>query len=498
MNAIYLCVYAQPWIQVSQQLESKFDIKPSYVVYWDVDKQSFTNMNWHNCYLQSLDQAWKGCDFPSHIDRYIFDEEELKAISHYELIALNMMDRLDPDGESFPFNARLQFFRDLMGYWHTIIEKREIDIVVAPSVPHRVFDYALYIVCKIKNVKFIMFQLTPFGSNSIIIDDIDTMPNLSVDSYSNQVPSKAIQNKITKVCGEYNKAIPEYMVKHEANAKKEYTLSPIKRIKKVLRPYRPRLKKPHTYWVKKGYSPKDTKYSWRELYKMEAKRNELVTRFREVYDNIKVSSLPDNFILVALHYQPEETSNPTGGVYSDQTLIIQLLDQNLPEDVTIIVKEHKSQFYSHQESASGRTGNYYKRISEISERVKFVSENYDPFELIDSAQAVVTISGTIGWESAIRGTPAIVFGRAWYEQMPRVFKVKTKNDLLAALPQLAQLKNKDLMQEVLKFHADLENSFVLAKHYKAYLNNDDVTMTESAINIVNKLEDFLDKKAKNY
>lgn len=498
MNAIYLCIYAQPWIQVSQQLKSKFNIEPSYIVYWDVDKKLFTNLNWHNCYLQSLDEAWRGCDFPSHIDKYIFDEKELKAIAHYELIALNMMDRLDPDGESFPFNTRLQFFRDLVGYWHTIVEKREIDIVIAPSVPHRVFDYALYTVCKMQNIKFIMFQLTPFGSNSILIDDIDTMPNLCVYNDSNPAPSKAIQNKVTKVRGEYNKAIPDYMVKHEANDKKEYTLSPVKRFKKVLRPYRPRLKKPYTYWAKKGFSPKDTRYSWREFYDMKAKRDEMVARFKEDYDSMTVSSLPDKFILVALHYQPEETSNPTGGVYSDQALMIQLLNQHLPKDVTIIVKEHKSQFYSHQESASGRNFHYYKRISEISKRVKFVSEDYDPFILIDSAQAVVTISGTIGWESAVRGTPALVFGRAWYEEMPRVFKIKTKDDLLAAWPQLVRQKNKDLHDEIMRFHAALEDSFVLAKHYKAYLDNDDVTMKESAVNIVDKLEGFLNIEAQKH
>ncbi|WP_298979213.1 hypothetical protein [uncultured Psychrobacter sp.] len=491
MNAIYLCVYAQPWIQVSQQLESKFDIKPSYVVYWDVDKKPFTNMNWHDCYLQSLVDAWKGLGFPSNIVRYVFDEEELRRISYYELIALKMMDRLDPDGESFPFNTRLQFFRDLLGYWYTIVEDRKIKLVIAPSIPHRVFDYALYVVCKIKNIKFIMFQLTPFGSNSIIVDDIDNMPNLSIDNNDDLVPSKAIQDKITKVCGEYSKAIPDYMVQHEANDKKEYTLSPVKRLKKMLRPYRPRLKKPYTYWVKKGFSPQDTKYSWRDYHKMQDKRSDIVNSFETKYNKLKKSNLPKNFILVALHYQPEETSNPTGGVYSDQTLMIQLLNQYLPEDVTIIVKEHKSQFYSHQESASGRDINYYKRISEISERVKFVSENHDPFELIDSAQVIVTISGTIGWESAVRGTPTIIFGRAWYEQMPRVFKVKTKEDLINALLQLSQLKNKDLHSDILSFHAILEDSFVLAKHYMAYLNNDDVTMKESAVNIVDKLESFL-------
>lgn len=496
MNAIYLCVIAEPWIKVSQELIKNLNITPSYIVCWSYDLSSFKNSLSNNAHIQNMDDAWQGLGFPKDIYRYIFDEEELKAISYYELIALKMMDRIDPDGESFPFITRLQFFRDLMGYWYNVVEDREIVLVISPSIPHRVFDYALYAVCKIKNIKFIMFQLTPFGSNSIVIDNIDAMPSLPKDKVEKHLPSKVIQEKIAKVCGDYSKAIPSYMLKHKANDEKIHTLLPVPRIKKLLRSYIPRVTKPYTYWVKAGFSPKDTQYSWYDFYAMEDKRSKNVDRFKKVYNTIVTSSLPKKFILVALHYQPEETSCPTGGVYSDQILMIQLLNQCLPKNITIVVKEHKSQFYSHQESASGRNLQFYKRISEISGRVKFVSEDYDPFKLIDQAQAVVTISGTIGWESAVRGTPTIVFGRAWYEEMPRVFKVKIKSDLIAALQQLPQQKNKDMHSEIMRFHAVLEDSFVLAKHYKAFLDNNDVTMKESVVNLVDKLENFLNLKIK--
>ncbi len=491
MNAIYLCAMAQPWIEVSKKLQSEFNINPSYIVHWQSDKKAYIKSGLKDCHLQSLEDAWKGLGFPAEIDRYIFDEQQLKSISYYELIALKMMERLDPDGESFPFSTRLYFFRDLLGYWFNIVKNREINLVISPSVPHRVFDYALYVVCKIKNIKFLMFQLTPFGSNSILIDDIEAMPSLLEHQTKNSLPSEAIQQKIAKVHGDYKKAIPNYMLKHEANDKKRYTLSPIPRAKRLLRSYRLMTTRPNTYWVKTGFTPSKTQYSWHDFYAMQSKRNKSVGNFKKTYNRITTSKIPKKFVLVALHYQPEETSCPTGGVYSDQILMIQLLDQCLPKETTIIVKEHKSQFYSHLESASGRNPLFYERISEISNRVKFVSEDYDPFKLIDQAQAVVTISGTIGWESAIRGTPTIVFGRAWYEEMPRVFKVKTKADLIAALQQLSQHKNKDLQHEIMKFHAVVENNFVLAKHYKTYLNRDDVTMDESVTNLVQKLGSFL-------
>ena len=284
------------------------------------------------------------------------------------------------------------------------------------------------------------------------------------------------------------------MLKHEANDNKSYSSLLLPRAKKILRASVLRKTEPSTYWVKNSFSPKDSKYSWSDFYAMENKRNKMVESFKKIYNRMTTSQLPETFILVALHYQPEETSCPTGGSYSDQILMVQLLDQHLSKDTVILIKEHKSQFYTHQEGASGRNSVFYKRMSEISTRVKFASVDDDPFKLIDRADAVVTISGTIGWESAVRGTPVLVFGRAWYEKMPRVFKVKTKAEVIEALQQLPQQKNKDLQSEIINFHIALEDSFVQAKHYKSYLNNDDVTMSESIDNIVKGIISHLNNK----
>lgn len=494
MNAIYLCTIAQPWIEVSQKLSNELNIKSSYFVYWKAEKKQFLEANFEGCHLQTVDEAWKGLGFPKHTKRYIFDEEELKIIASFELTALKMMDRLDPDGESFPFTTRQYFFRDLLGYWYSIVEEREIDLVISPSIPHRVFDYALYTICQIKNIKFLMFQMTPFGSNSILIDNIDEMPKIDSTTIVNTCLSPVILNKINMVLESYDKAIPEYMVKHEVNAKKNLTQLPLKTLRKVSKSYKFVTTKPNTYWVKQGCAPNETEFSWLDFYKMQAKRNKKVESFKDQYGKLTTSTFNDDLVLVALHYQPEETSCPTGGAYADQILIIQLLDQVLPQEIDIVIKEHKSQFYSHQEGASGRSKLYYRRLSQISNRVKLVSESENPFNLIDKAKAVVTISGTIGWESAIRGTPVIVFGRAWYENMPRVLKVKTRQDLLNALENIDELKNKDLYPEILYYHSQLERHFVKAKHYKANLDKNDITMKDSITNIVKGISDYLESR----
>lgn len=488
MNAVYLCAIAEPWIDIIKRLESESNVNPSYIVHWEGDKSAYVNSKLKDSHLQSLENAWKGLGFPKNVDRYIFDEEELKKISFFEVVGLKMIERLDPDGESFPFNSRLYFFRDLLGYWMNVVEDKAIDVVISPSIPHRVFDYALYVICQIKNIKFLMFQMTPFGSQSLIIDNIDTMPNIDYESHKGEIPSKDILDKVNKVKKNYSESIPDYMKVHAMNNK----TSMVKTVKKLPRvSYRLLFKKPNTYWVNKGCLPEKSNYSSLQFQKMQTIRSHQVKAYEKLYQSLVTNESYNDFVLVALHYQPEETSCPTGGSYSDQILMIQILNSLLPDDVTILVKEHKSQFYVNLEGASGRDQAFYSRIDNISPRVKFASVDAEPFGLIDKANAVITISGTIGWESAIRGTPVLVFGRAWYESMPRVFKVKTKDDIKNAFDKMVCLKDKDLDDDILAFHAALESKLIRAKHYKAFLKNEDVNMIESKKNIVNEINSQL-------
>lgn len=491
MNAIYLCVIAKPWIESIKKLESRHGLTPAHLVVWRDEKTKFEQTSFEGAHIQTLEEAWKGLGFPAGLKQRALDEGELNAIAGYELTALRMMDRLDPDGESFSFHARQSFFRDLVGYWLALIEKKEIQVVISPSIPHRVFDYALYAAAKLSSVRFVMFQMISFGSRSILIDDIDRMPNLELP-FDEKSLSPDFVTRIEKVTQDYKTAIPKYELINKAKENQKPNKF-LRFVKKVPVAYKLFTTKPNTYWVQKKQTPQSTDYGWLSFYLMKLKRKRFIKTLQRIYtQNLSTIDLDKNkFILVALHYQPEETSCPTGGVYADQVLLIHLLNDCLPADVRIIVKEHRTQFYSSNESASGRTLDFYERIKTVSNRVQFVSVNYDPFELIDRALATVTISGTIGWESAIRGTPALVFGRAWYENMPRVFKVKTKSDLQEVLRRLDELKNKDLNQEIFDFHKLIETNSILATHYKAYRIYDDVSNSDSVNNLVNGLASYL-------
>jgi hypothetical protein len=491
-KALYLCCIAEPWINVAKQLEVE-DIVPVYFVHWKDDSDLFFESFKGKSYLQTVESAWKGLGFPEELKPKALDEIEFKEIAWYELNALKMMDRLDPLGNEFGFQERRYFFQDLVGYWLSCIEEYGFDVVISPSIPHRVFDYALYVACKMKGVMFLMFQMVPFGSASLIIKDIDRM-GLDFQPLPEFERKKELsllmRKKIDRVKSDYKTAIPEYMVKHEKNQKinlNKLKLSLVKPTAKILLSVLGYKKQPNTYWVNKGKIPSMSHYSWLSYYIMKIRRSLKVHSMRLKYEALATDPMPEKFILFALHYQPEETSCPTGGSYADQISLLRLLDDTLPEDIRILVKEHKSQFYTHQESASGRDSSFYQRLASQSDRVIFASVDTVPFELIDRAMATVTISGTIGWESAIRGTPTLVFGRAWYENMPRVHKVKSKRDILSVLPLMQSEKNADMDEEIDQFHFLLELKAIKGKHYKAFLKNEDISMSDSKENLSNAL-----------
>ncbi|WP_407942857.1 capsular polysaccharide export protein, LipB/KpsS family [Marinobacter similis] len=62
----------------------------------------------------------------------------------------------------------------------------------------------------------------------------------------------------------------------------------------------------------------------------------------------------------------------------------------------------------------------FYRILASMRGVALVDERMASFDLIDESEAVVTLTGTVGFEALCRGTPVIVMGDAAYRSYPGV------------------------------------------------------------------------------
>lgn len=119
------------------------------------------------------------------------------------------------------------------------------------------------------------------------------------------------------------------------------------------------------------------------------------------------------YVFFALHYQPERTTCPEGGLFADQVLAIRTIVEAIPEGWRVLVKEHPSQFLWQTEGELGRWDGYYDDLIALGS-VELVPLEISSARLIQDAAAVVTVTGTVGWEACLAGVPAITLARPWY------------------------------------------------------------------------------------
>ena len=126
------------------------------------------------------------------------------------------------------------------------------------------------------------------------------------------------------------------------------------------------------------------------------------------------------FVVVALHYQPEATTEPQGGPFSDQSLFVKEIREALNAlgrtDIEVLVREHPRQV-ARGIPALGevacRSVGFYKALSDI-EGVQLVASSISMPELVQRALLVATVNGTAAWEALQAGRPAITGRPSWY------------------------------------------------------------------------------------
>lgn len=502
INALYSCCLAEPWLEVAKKLDQELNIKPVYYIGWRNDTSRDITDLYPECFFQLVEDAWIGCGFPEDIDyRFSFDEDFMKSISYEKFLAIKMMDRLDLGRNSFSFANREIFFNRLLKYWMNIVETYNITMVISPSIPHRIFDYILYTVAKLKNIKFVIFQITPFSDSSFIIDQVEQTPTylkeyIQTHQAEGITLRQDIQEKLLTLQKDYKAAVPSYMITQQKNADKlTFVNNMSNRIKNFIKNPLTQFEKDKSYYIMRPDDlPYQKVYYTYERKLLKQKNTHFIQTLQAQYASLAIT--PDytkKYLFVALHYQPEANSVPTGGSFGDQTLIIELLHQFLDEDYHIYIKEHKTQIYPNHEGAMGRNKNYYQHLLSISDRVHLIKLDSDPFELIDNAVATVTISGTVGWEGINRGTPALVFGRAWYEDMPGAFKIKSLEDLRSNWETILKMKNNISPESIENYHKKLQHFLINAPLTKFLQGRVNRPNEENAHNIVEGIKKHFER-----
>lgn len=134
------------------------------------------------------------------------------------------------------------------------------------------------------------------------------------------------------------------------------------------------------------------------------------------------------FAYLPLHTEPELSLSVYGRPYLNQIEAVRLLSHSLPVGMKLVLKEHPW-------GIGKRAADFYDRLLEIP-NVLLADPALESKELIYRSALVVTISGTVSFESILVGRPVVVLGNVPFEALPGHLIRRARDPFL--LPQVIQ------------------------------------------------------------
>lgn len=375
----------------------------------------------------------------------------LKALAFNESIALHMMDRMDPGcGAGFTHDERRRHYHALLRYWLGAIHALRPDLIVFSIAPHIVFDYVLYALAKQLGIPTLMFERLGLPGWVFPVADYD-QGSLALRSWLDAHTAAAIEDipapfqPWLRNAFEGGSAVPanfaRKLERYQLNSRAELPSlahSVLHEVKRALVLFKrsARGSAPNSYLRSARFPHGRAGHLETFLSRLKGilfKRN--LTR---LHDSL-VRQPDDNekFVFLALHYQPERATVPMGGAFGDQSLIVDLLASALPPGWKLYVKEHPWQLQPFGRGEVQRSAAFYAQICRHP-LVVLLPRGVPSAQMVRAAQAVATVTGSVGWDALCAGVPVLLFGAAWYQHCPGVLQIEGRAALAGHLATIAQ------------------------------------------------------------
>lgn len=418
------------WQSVFMTLRAEFELE---VVYWvGRDEKGVTPPEtfFHDTFdafaLKNLNK----------VKREPFDISLVERKDYYTY--QKILDRYDYAGY-FTFSERDGYFKKQMDYWVSVISKYNPDLVFFSNAPHMAYDYPIYIASKICGSPTFMMHVSPFHGWHYGGRDIGQIVKTPFKKNERHDPPKYEEVILPFLFGE-NETL-WYIEKQQSisdSLKRRLKASPLRYISEIFKLLRiPSIadnkRKSFADMNDRESLCKTTESLYGEAVPGRFRRAALGIRFakekkklRKIMESsVSEINLNNDFFYYPLQYQPEQTTSPLGGDFSDQIYLLREISKALPEGCDLLVKEHPSQFLAVLQGNFGRFPGYWKEIASI-DNVKLVPSSTCSRDLLEKSLGVVTVTGTAGWEAIVNGKPCLFFGSPWYQRFPQAIACDLK------------------------------------------------------------------------
>lgn len=439
-NCVFIKNQNKIWTDLSSKLKDKYQIKPLMWVGGSHDSIKDDVIYYSHksaLLLKNPIEELEKLNIGLTID-------EINYLTKKNQIFFNLMNRWSVFSEKIPYEDKLEYFLKSYEVWKNFNVKKKIDLVISPTIPHRLYDYTLFLFCDYNNKKFIMGNETTDIFFDKKINDYRTL-NFYHDKIQNiEIKNYSFNNKLdNQEFEEYEKKIrsrpSSYTKKNLQKNKKNPIFLKIKYLNVIIFFkiffYKFFFYKNNTILLK--FDSLLRKYSFPKL----ASKTEILFDFYQRrkkfveginYYNLnceKFSNITTKKYIVFFGGKiPERSNNPDAGIYFDEVNTISLIIDKMPEDYFLIYKEHPSN-KEESEFISDKDIYFYKRLKKLSKRIIFVSSNIDREELIKNSKAVCNLTGSATWEAYILNKPSFNFGGNWFNKFNQIFTIKNLKDL---------------------------------------------------------------------
>jgi len=343
------------------------------------------------------------------------DEELIEKMRACEALLMTMVERY-ANYKDMPYEERKRQYFDHLRYWDHMIEKHQIGLFLMNTEAHQCYDQVINDLCKLKNIPVLFFERMFVLGVASIEEDFEAT-GTEIKEKMEEVRQRYegreeidLHPFFEEFCkNQMEDKDPWYMYSRDPHLE---TDSFIKKWGKIA--INILFRKPK-YFFRSVFSP----VFWKR--KLKQHKTSLM------YDRIAVEpDLSKKFIYMPLHMQPEATTCPLGGVYTDQDLMVQQMAAHLPPDVFLYVKEHPAQ------EELCRSPEFYETLKN-TRQVILVPRYFSTHELTRHALAVATVTGAACLEGLFKLKPAVMFGHQFFQYAPGVQRVHTNEDCKRAV-----------------------------------------------------------------
>jgi hypothetical protein len=344
-----------------------------------------------------------------------------------------IMDRQD-DERKYGRLEREAVFYELFNYYYDMIVCEEIDVLIASEAPHSTVGMILYGICEILDIP--RYHMMEAGVAPLLHVCRDFYGD-TVDVSRGDRSSTEIYKPIFEEYVESFEKIPEeplYMVLQKKYDIKKNKMGVFKYLELLLKgiKYSRGKRLNNSYVINTPFFKVDNK---RSIFSR-LTSNRLHTQLENAYMGNVSEIQPDiDYVYYPLHYEPERTSNPDGGLFYQAYDSLMALRAFIPLDIPIYVKEHYSQFTRMLPGYRGKSPYLYDVLASLP-NVHLVDPEIKSETLVRNALLTASQTGTACIEAACFEKKAILMGDTWFSGTPNVhdFNELSSFDSLMAKP----------------------------------------------------------------